>query len=1130
VANSPSNPVLRHIHRWLVSASAEECGDGQLLHRFVLHHDEAAFEALLRRYGPMVFGLCRRVLGDEHEAEDAFQAAFLVLAQKAGAVQNQTSVAGWLHRVALRIALKAREAAARRRMHEQQRRPTLEMGPEAEASQRELGGLLDEELLALPERYRLPIVLCCLQDHTRSEAARLLGWKEGTVASRLGRGRELLRGRLLRRGFAVSSVLFAPGVTRAGMASVPSSLAQGTARLATLLAVGEGELSPSVAGMVKAAMHTMLMSKVRSTAVLLIAVGVLALGAGLAAHQTKPPREEKQDVLAPPLTPSTERTPRSDFHGDPLPPGALRRLGTVRFRHGGGVYSIAFSPDGRTLVSTGGDGRARLWDAATGMQIRELLHRPQRELTFAVFSPDGKTIAAGGPQEYAPQAPPKQMAVYLIEVATGKLLRELRDHEPSLSGAAFSPNSKVLATTTGVVRLWDVATGELRGQFNGAGKVLAFSADGKRLITAGGQSQPDPKKPGKTLPGGGDIRIHEAGSGKVLDSLVGEQGPISKVVLSQDGNTLVAGSEDTTICLWDLKTRKQIRKLIHDRAAGYSYGGVESLALSPDRRVLASGGSDHVIRLWDLDSGKLLRKIAGHKWWVVALAFSPDGKTLASGSWDGTIRLWDVATGTEKQPWRGHERSLKAVYSPDGATIATVSFDETIRLWDTATGRTIRHWRAHENGASCLAFSPDSTLLASGGRDMKVRLWNARTGAEVRVLDGHQPTNIQDHIDTVAFSADGKWLFSGGISQTKVILWEVATGKQWRDLPLPRVQEAAFAPNGKVLAAGGWDEKIHLWNVAANREMRVLSPQRQPNPTPYQAAYITSLAFSPDGQTLACAVYDHTVRLYDVATGEELRRLKGHQGIVWAVRFSPDGKWLASGSLDETVRLWEVATGQEAHQLRGHSGWVISVDYSPDGKCLLTGGLDTTALVWTLSPLPDGSAAKSLPPREMEQRWNDLAAGDASVAYRARWQLVAAEDQSVAFLREHMPPVVVKDAERVKRLIADLDRDSFDIREAAEKELARRGSAVEPALREALAGNPSLELRRRIQSLLAALRSKDSPEALRIGRALQALEQIGTPKARQLLEALAGGASAARLTREAKASLIRLSRRPVVKP
>jgi WD40 repeat protein len=817
---------------------------------------------------------------------------------------------------------------------------------------------------------------------------------------------------------------------------------------------------------------------------------------------------------------------RTDFYGDPLPAGALLRLGTVRLRHGLGVYSVAFSLDGRTLASAGGDGRVKLWDVATGKEVRLIAEGPQREFTFVAFSPDGRTLASGGPEGGGIRNSGQLRPVYLWDVATGKEIRQLPGHEASLGSAVFSPNGKILASAThdGVVRFWDWTQANEIRRVKGIGASIAFSPDSRFLACAGGTIHYG--KDQKTiLPGGGEIRIWEVETGKEMHHLTGDQSDVKSVAFSPDHKTLAASSEDKVIRIWDVATGKELRQLTQESAGDSPDNGKsDSLAFAPNGSMLASGGRDGTIRLWDPATGKELRRLTGHKWWVVALAFSPDGKVLASGSWDGTIRLWDVATGNEVLPYDEHQKSVHAAFSPDGTLLATGGHDGRIQLWDARTGKKRLRLRLrlpeHSRGVTCFAFSPDGNLLASGGVDSKVRLWNTGNGQEVRQLLGHQKTYSYSSVSAVAFTPDGKLLVSTGSHDQTMVFWEVATGKELRRVQQRGISAAVFSPDGKILAAGGWDDRIHLREAATGKEIRVMPPEPQPGST------VDSVAFSPDGKTLASGSHDSIVRLWDVATGAVRHSLKGHQDVVWSVAFSPDGKLLASGGLDETVRLWEVATQKEVHRLRGHLAWVLSVAFSPDGKQLISGGLDSTAVVWQLSPTVAGTGAGQPDSRNMETLWADLAGDDASRAYRAGWLMAEEPGRSIPLLKEKLQPVILKDAPRIQRLIADLDSDEFAVRDRAYKDLAEFGAGAEPALRQVLDTKPSLEVRRRVERLVAQL-SGWSREKLRGWRALAVLECIGTREAREVLKSLAKGEPEALLTKEAKTSLERLVKRDV---
>ena len=324
---------------------------------------------------------------------------------------------------------------------------------------------------------------------------------------------------------------------------------------------------------------------------------------------------------------------------------------------------------------------------------------------------------------------------------------------------------------------------------------------------------------------------------------------------------------------------------------------------------------------------------------VYSVAFSPDGETLASGSGDlandanNTVRLWDVSTGTEIQVLTGHTDAVRSVaFSPDGQTLASGSMDGTIRLWDVSTGTEIHVlFDEFRLPIYSVAFSPDGQTLASGIWQ-GVDLWDVSTGTEKYALYAH------DTGYSVAFSPDGETLASGSGNYygstnhifNQIFLWDMSTDREtledglwtdglwekWRDWNkgwdnaltghTGWVSSVAFSPDGETLASGSRDETIRLWDVPTGTEIQVLTGH---------TSWVLSVAFSPDGQTLASGSWDNTVRLWDVPTGTEIQVLTGHTAVVRSVAFSPDGQTLASGSGDNTVRLWDVSTGTEIRRL-----------------------------------------------------------------------------------------------------------------------------------------------------------------------------------------------------------------------
>jgi WD40 repeat protein len=606
--------------------------------------------------------------------------------------------------------------------------------------------------------------------------------------------------------------------------------------------------------------------------------------------------------------------------------------------------------------------------------------------------------------------------------------------------------------------------------------------------------------------------VYDTATGKEVARMGRDQERFNHFTFAPDGKTVAAvmgpfvnsnPQHNSPIRLWDVGTGKN--------TVTFAPGGMfYSVLFSPDGKVLAANRihPKRELVFWDLQTGKELARLSG----VQAQAFAPDGKVVA-GVFGNTVRLWEVPGGKEVHPFAGHRTGLRCVAcAPDGRTIATSDKDGHMCLWQADSGRLLHAAQTLRSYQLGTAFSADARTLATAGPDSVIRLWDAATGREGQAI---RMINMGGGW-AVAFSPDGRTLavecHEG--DESTMGLWDMHSGKLLRRMGTHNLVDcaAAFAPDGRILAAAAQDDMIRLWDVATAGLLRQWKGPRA-----------EALAFSPDGRSLAVATkYEKPgVRVWETATGQE--RLRLASGGACAVAFAPDGRCLAAAGMDGTVRVWDWPSGQERCCLRGHTGVVNAVAFTPDGTGLVTGGEDARVLVWGLASAAGEPRASSRDVSEAEllRLWADLAGGDGPQAHAAIATLTSAGDRAVRFLEGRLSPEGPLDPQRVERLLADLEADDFAVREKATEQLQALGERIEPTLRRVLSARPRPESRRRLEQILNGL----GQGRLQGLRAVEVLECVGTSAAREALRKLAQGAPDASLTRAAAAASQRLARR-----
>ncbi|VTR96478.1 (myosin heavy-chain) kinase : Uncultured bacterium genome assembly Metasoil_fosmids_resub OS=uncultured bacterium PE=4 SV=1: Sigma70_r2: Sigma70_r4_2: WD40: WD40: WD40: WD40 [Gemmata massiliana] len=1073
---------LIHLARDIALHNEGAPSDTELLQRFAADRNEAAFTELVRRNGPLVLRTCRHVLG-ESAADDAFQAVFLLLVRSAHRLTRPGSLAGWLHAAAVRIAQRARRGEDRRRKREAARR-VPPPAPE-DLTWKEVREVLDTEIAALPENYRLQLVLCYLLELTHEEAAQRIGCEPGVLRGRLDRGRERLRRRLARYGLPLT----VPALVVGAPQPVPAALVASAVRVVTVsTSVGAPPVFAALIGQ-SIRWRTVLLTPVVTTLAFVLAAAGQPVE-GPPAFAPAPAASAAQPVA------KAAPAPTTDAFGDPLPPGAVARLGSIRFHHGATIDRLVVSPDGKLVASRGRDGY-KLWDGQTGSPVplwTGLAKRDPKnvlcELTIC-----GSSLAAIV-WEFDKER------VRLLNPVTGEEIRSLPPI--GVGPSPIAPDGKSLAAFRRdqadgrgplVLGVWSAATdrwtdfGEQPGVISH--RQFHFSADAKVFALYGSD---------------GSIRVWNVAGAKLLLERPANDRPLGEAVaLSPDGKLLACEDRAARgVRVWDLSTGKELPGLF-DQPRLNGTGGV--LAFSPDSKTLAGLDRLATIRLWDVTTRKKLRDIQVREYRVQDLAFAGNGERLFVA--EGTrVSVWNPATGERLSETSGHLYEISdATWSPDGARVVSGGMytDNVARVWDSATGRKVLDLAGHKSGVLRTAYSPDGAVLATGGQDGTVRLWEPGTGKEL-----HSFAAKDGMVYALAFTPDGRFLVSGG--QTSLHVWDVAGRNEARTIPNRggRPVQLTFLQHGKRVLVRDNEVAARVLDFATGKEEFRLA-QRWPG----------TVAVSPDERYLALSSKDGAVGLADAGTGRELRVLVESLSSDIGERsptleFSPDGRTLATYR-NGGVRVYEVATGLERLRCLGHGTQIEGVRFSPDGTRLCTFALDRTLLIWDVT---SERLAPAPPPNCVDAAWTDLAVLDARKGFAAIRYLTAHPAAALKFIADRVKPSAPVDPKIVAGLIAKLGSSDFTERERASKELTVLAPIAATQLCEAAGKSDVPEVRTRLNAILKETRL--SGEHLRALRAAEVLERIGTPEAQKVLTRLATGDPDFVLTRDAAGALSRL--------
>jgi len=582
---------------------------------------------------------------------------------------------------------------------------------------------------------------------------------------------------------------------------------------------------------------------------------------------------------------------------------------TSNLGHSGRLVGIAYSPDGKYIVSGSEDKTLKLWDVQSGNEIRSF--NGHTEWVSAVaYCPSGRYIASGSGDG----------SIKVWDILNGKEVFSFTGHKNYVRSLAYSPDGNYLVSvgfTEKNLKLWNARNGQEVYSI-ALGSVLLnhaiFSPDGKYTLSNESKL----------------LKLRDIHTGQEIRSFKGHNDNVCALAISADSKFIVSGSYDDMMKLWDTQTGQEIRTFsIHK-------GRILSLAFSPDGKYVVSGGWDNTVYLWDTQTGQEVYKFSGHTDNVSCVVFSPDGKHIASGSMDMTIKLWDLQDRKDIRSFSRHTKQVNTIaFSPDGRGLVSGKDDGKLKYWNIKNGQEIRNFVGHTNAVTSIAISNDSKYIVSASRDQTLKLWDTQTTSEIRSFTKHS-----DWVLSVSFSPDGKYIASSGGEE--LILWSPQSGRVIRRFSghRNRISCIAFSPDSKLMVSGSDDQTLKLWNTSSSKEMNNFDKyvkHRRP---------VNSVAFSLDGKYIVSGSDDMTLILWNVQNGQAIYRFSEQNYKVNSVAFSPDGKTIVSGNSDHSLSIWNTQTGQKIADFTGHTQSVVSVAFSPDGKFIASGSEDGTIKIW----------------------------------------------------------------------------------------------------------------------------------------------------------------------------------------
>lgn len=627
-------------------------------------------------------------------------------------------------------------------------------------------------------------------------------------------------------------------------------------------------------------------------------------------------------------------------------------LPCLNLKCNGSVGSAAFSPDGMQIVTASGGKECIVWNAETGVKIRNLFDGV--EVLSARFNHhDGASIATVGDGR-----------AWVWDTKSGRRLFELPCHDGPVDFVQFSPDGSRLVTASWdkTARVCDARRHRLLRTFKHQDRVRAaeFSRDGRFVVTASND---------------GTARVWDSESGKELKRLEHSGAWVTSACFSPGGKHILTAAWDCILRLWDVESGDEIP------AARFKHTDV-LLAIGFDRdgKCIVGAGHDRKAHIWQAQTWKPLAEPAIHGGVVTTVEFSPDGKRILTASRDSMARVYDVQSWSAQSARLPHKGAVQsAQFSQNGARIVTASADRTALIWDATTCKSLTTPLMHQAGVVAAEFDHDAMKVVTASLDHSATVWDARTGKRLG-----KPLKHKAEVASARFNLDGCRVVTASWDK-RVCLWDAVSGDLLREFAHDDVVlHAQFSMVGKFVATASWDgfacilnaETLELVAKTPNHRNRVLSVQFSPDGTRFATVSsvhwarvwntangkpvtesplahnkpVLAAAFSLDGSKIVTASADCLAAVWSVDTGQRLTNPLQHGGDVRSAMFNQNGQQILTASDDGTVRLWDAQTGQPLAEPFRHEGRCQMARFSPDGRRILSASDDNTARLWDIAP------------------------------------------------------------------------------------------------------------------------------------------------------------------------------------